>query len=426
MNFPTPPNPHDPSPSPSASPSPPPRHHQQPPPHPQVSPQQQLAQQLAHQLAYHQLGNTTNGNSTNNGGGGGGTGNVVPGQQQIQIQLHHQQQQQQQQQGQQQGQQQQHQHATMMNGMNGTNMAAGMPVPTPAGHQAELNYIYGMVEELSRQLAENRRVTEDIVSGLGRVRNRAKTHGLGNEEVIDGVADNLNGQEQNIDALISLLSESLEKAKFSRDSNASLLSQYANAMALMLRQFHEYKTKHVTDVAAWHRSYRRQLADARDENARLREQIWSMQRHAGKANDSLRDFRRKYDEDEARWDRRVDDKAARQELRFWKRMAMPELEDDDPYWSDDDDIIDPAEKDRLRDLDLKAAQEQIDSQAEDSDGGPQGPQMHVMGMGMPMSMPMNMMGGIAMQREDSAAGHGMPAPPPRPLSAASSTGSTGQ
>ncbi|KAH7121338.1 hypothetical protein EDB81DRAFT_766165 [Dactylonectria macrodidyma] len=309
-------------------------------------------------------------------------------------------------------------------------MSAGMPVPTPAGHQAELNYIYGMVDELSRQLSENRRVTEDIVSGLGRVRNRARTHGLGNDEIIDGASDDLNGQEHNLDALISLLSESLEKAKFSRDANANLLSQYANAMALMLRQFHDYKTKHVTDVAAWHRSYRKQLADTRDENARLREQIWAMQHHAGKANDSLRDFRRKYDEDEARWDRRVDDKAARQELRFWKRMAMPELEDDDPYWSDDDDIIDPAEKDRLRELDLKAAQEQLDSQAEDSDGGGQpDSQMHVMGMsmsmGMPMNMPMGMLGGIPMQREDSNGGQG-PAPPPRPLSAASSTGSTGQ
>ncbi|KAM5361145.1 hypothetical protein ACJZ2D_013290 [Fusarium nematophilum] len=310
----------------------------------------------------------------------------------------------------------------MMNGMNGTNMAAGMPVPTPAGHQAELNYIYGMVEELSRQLAENRRVTEDIVSGLGRVRNRARTNGVSNQQVIEGAADDINAQEQNIDALVSLLTESLEKAKFSRDANAKLLSQYANAMANLLRQFHEYKTKHVSDVAAWHRSYRRQLADARDENARLREQIWQMQAHAGRANENLRQFRAKYDEDEARWNRLVDEKAGRQELRFWKRMAMPELDDDDPYWSDDDDIIDPAEKERLRELDLKAAQEQLDSQAEDSDGQGPPPQLPLPGMGIGMGM----MGGIAMQREDSNAGHGVPALPPRPLSAASSTGSTGQ
>lgn len=222
------------------------------------------------------------------------------------------------------------------------------------------------------------------------------------------------GQEQNIDSLISLLSESLEKAKFSRDANATLLSQYANALNMMLRQFHEYKAKHVNDVAAWHRSYRKQLAEARDENSRLREQIWQMQQHAGKANGNLREFRRKYDEDEARWDRRVDEKAIRQELRFWKRMAMPELEDDDPYWSDDDDLIDTAEKERLLELDLRAAQENLmmaEQQAEDIDGQSQIPSMA-------------MMGGIAMQREDLV-GHTMPNAPPRPLSAASSTGSTG-
>ncbi|KAH7244348.1 uncharacterized protein BKA55DRAFT_541254 [Fusarium redolens] len=339
---------------------------------------------------------------------------------------HHQQQQYQQQQQQQYSPQPQHQwqqqQIAMMNGMNGTNMAAGMPVPTPAGHQAELNYIYGMVEELSRQLAENRRVTEDIVNGLGRVRNRARAQGVSNSQVIENAADDINGQEQNIDALVSLLTESLEKAKFSRDANAKLLSQYANAMANLLRQFHEYKTKHVSDVAAWHRSYRKQLAEARDENARLREQIWQMQAHAGRANESLREYRRKYDEDEGRWNKLVDEKAHRQELRFWKRMAMPELDDDDPYWSDDDDIIDPAEKQRLHELDLKAAQEQLDSQAEDSDGQGPPPQLPLPGMGIGMGM----MGGIPMQREDSGASHGVPALPPRPSSAASSTGSTGQ
>ncbi|WXC57088.1 hypothetical protein SNK03_003012 [Fusarium graminearum] len=354
-------------------------------------------------------------------------------QQQLPQPPYHQQQQQQQQQQQLPNQyvspqsqhqwQQQQQQIAMMNGMNGTNMAAGMPVPTPAGHQAELNYIYGMVEELSRQLAENRRVTEDIVTGLGRVRNKAKTQGVSNTQVIESAAEDINSQEQNIDALISLLTESLEKAKFSRDSNAKLLSQYANAMANLLRQFHEYKTKHVSDVASWHRSYRKQLADARDENARLREQIWQMQAHAGKANENLREYRRKYDEDEGRWNKLVDEKAHRQELRFWKRMAMPELDDDDPYWSDDDDIIDPAEKERLHELDLKAAQEQLDSQAEDSDGQGPPPQLPLPGMGIGS---MGMMGGIPMQREDSGSGHGVPALPPRPSSAASSTGSTGQ
>lgn len=185
----------------------------------------------------------------------------------------------------------------------------------------------------------------------------------------------------------------------------------------MLKQFHEYKQKHVADVATWHRSYRAQLAEERAENMRLREQIWEMQAHAGKANESLRQFRKKYDEDEARWDRRVDMKAIRQELRFWKRMAMPELPDDDPYWSDDDDLVDSFEKLRLQDLERKAAEEALVGVGS-MDQSTMGQELeYAQGLQSP-----SMMGGVAMQREDSGA---IPVLPPRPSSAAS-TGSSGQ
>jgi hypothetical protein len=81
-----------------------------------------------------------------------------------------------------------------MNGMNAGNMPGAMvPFPTPAGHQAELNYIYGMVEELSRQLAENQRTLEEVVAGVGRVRSRAKAQQLGNEELISAAADDVKG-----------------------------------------------------------------------------------------------------------------------------------------------------------------------------------------------------------------------------------------
>lgn len=71
--------------------------------------------------------------------------------------------------------------------------AAGMPLPTPAGHQAELNYIYGMVEDLSRQLSENRRVTEEIITGLGRVRNKAKKNNLANDDIINSAVQEIGG-----------------------------------------------------------------------------------------------------------------------------------------------------------------------------------------------------------------------------------------
>ncbi|KAH6641731.1 hypothetical protein F5144DRAFT_564705 [Chaetomium tenue] len=358
-------------------------------------------------------------------------------QQQQQQQLQKQQPLPQQQQAPQQ-QQQQQQHLAM-NGVNGGNMpGAGMvPFPAPAGHQAELNYIYGMVEELSRQLADNQRTLEEVVSGVGRVRSRARAHSLGNEELVDSAGDEVKAQESNLDTLISILSEALEKAKFSRDANAALLTQYASVISTMLKQFHDYKAKHVGDVSAWHRSYRGQLAEARAENCRLREQIWEMQARAGHANEALRGFRGRYDEDAARWERRVDAKAVRQELRFWKRMAMPHLPEDDPYWSDDDDLVDAVEKrrdlaeKRQQELNRLVAREQGSEDAaelgdvvgalgggENGDVPPEVPSAPGAGQGM-------VMGGVPMQREDSGAVM-LPIPPPRPSSAASSTGSSGQ
>ncbi|KAI1389351.1 uncharacterized protein F4822DRAFT_198179 [Hypoxylon trugodes] len=312
----------------------------------------------------------------------------------------------------------------LASGMQGNGSGAGagaMPVgPTPAGHQAELNIIYGMVEELSRQLAENRRVTEDIVSGLGRVRNRARERGLTNDQVLSEAADEIFAQEPNLDALVSILTESLDRAKLSRDSNFSLLTNYARVLSTILSQFHAYKQKHIADVSAWHRSYRSQLAEARAENSRLREQIWEMQEHAGRANQMLREFRKKYDENEERWDNRVLEKARRQELRFWKRMAMPEVsETEGGYWSDDDDLVDPIEKERLKEVERKFAEQSLagvgstSSQSEDSEG--EG--------GEPHSIAASIMGGVAMDRDSGVTGI-MPVPPPRP-SSTGSTGSTG-
>lgn len=226
------------------------------------------------------------------------------------------------------------------------------------------------------------------------------------------------GQEDNIETLLSVLTESLDRAKNSRDANFALVSSYARVLGSLLQQLHSYKQKHIADVSAWHRSYRAQLAEARAENSRLREQIWDMQEHAGQANKLLREFRKKYDEDESRMDRRVEEKAKKQEIRFWKRMAMPEVgEDDETAWSDDDDIVDPVEKARLKEVEKRVAEQAMagigsgDSQhSEDSEGEDGSTHTDLGSIGAAI-------GSVAMEREGS-----LPAPPTRP----SSTGSTGE
>ena len=226
------------------------------------------------------------------------------------------------------------------------------------------------------------------------------------------------GQEKNLDAIVSILTEALEKAKYSRDANAALLNDYARAMGNMVRQLHDYKANQVVEIARWHRSYRDQLAEEREENARLREQIWEMNRRAARANEMLREFRNHYEESEERWARRVDHTATRQEIRFWKRMAMPEIPDDDPYWSDDDDLIDIKEKMRLRELEQQAREHQQQMAAQDQED-PEGLDLLAPIAHAPQAdSSQDQFGGVPMQRDESSV-------PARPDSAAS-TGSSGQ
>ena len=87
----------------------------------------------------------------------------------------------------------------VMNHVNGVNGGVAIPglmagLPTPAGHQSDLNYVYGMVEELSRTLAENRAASDRINAAVGRVRQRALELNMTNDEIVTSVAGELNGK----------------------------------------------------------------------------------------------------------------------------------------------------------------------------------------------------------------------------------------
>ncbi len=73
------------------------------------------------------------------------------------------------------------------NGVNGN--AVGLPgimagLPTPAGHQDDLNYMYSLVEELSKALEEQRAMTSRIIEATGKVRQVAIEKNLTNDEIL--------------------------------------------------------------------------------------------------------------------------------------------------------------------------------------------------------------------------------------------------
>ncbi|KAK2625621.1 hypothetical protein QTJ16_004933 [Diplocarpon rosae] len=234
------------------------------------------------------------------------------------------------------------------NGMNGgMSMGGGMVgYPTPAGHQSDLNYVMSMVEELSAVLRANQQLTAGVVDKMGKVREKASHLNLNNDELVAAVASELNEDSKNLEKENSSLRNALEKCQYDKNENWKLAVHGANILADITEKMHHFKEQHETDTLAWHKNYRKQLADEREENLKLRNQINDMKAAACRANGHLRDMRRYLADHDELHQLRVQNVRYRQERRFWKRKALPLVPDDDSEWSNDDDLIDPEEKKR--------------------------------------------------------------------------------
>lgn len=115
---------------------------------------------------------------------------------------------------------------------------------------------------------------------------------------------------------------------------------------------HRYKEQHESDTLAWHKSYRNQLAEERLKNLDLSCQIDEMKAAASRANGHVRDMRRYLNEHDELQELRSQVQQYRTERRYWKRLALPLIPDDDSEWSDDDDLVDPEEKKRLVEVEI--------------------------------------------------------------------------
>ncbi|TVY57705.1 hypothetical protein LCER1_G001275, partial [Lachnellula cervina] len=241
-----------------------------------------------------------------------------------------------------------------MNHQNGVNGGMGpgaamIGYPTPVGHQSDLNYVMSMVDELSGVLRMNQQLTANVVDKMGRVREKAKNLNLNNNELIGAAAGELGDESQNLDRELSELRKALEDSEYDKRENFKLAVHGAEILSDIAEKVHKFKACHEADTLAWHKNYRKQLADEREENLRLRNEMNDLKAAASRANEHLRDMRRYVTDNDERHDLRVENHRLRTEKRFWKRLALPLIPDDDSEWSDDDDLIDPEEKKRLED-----------------------------------------------------------------------------
>lgn len=153
-------------------------------------------------------------------------------------------------------------------------------------------------------------------------------------------------ETKNLEKQNSDLRTSLEKSEYNKNENWRLAIYGAQIMSDISEKLHRYKEQHEKDTLAWHKNYRAQLAAEREENLNLRQQINDMKAAANRANAHLRDLRKWQNDNDEMQELRSQVQQYRLSTRYWKRMALPLLEDDDEEFSDDDDLIDPEEKKR--------------------------------------------------------------------------------
>ncbi|KAI1005196.1 hypothetical protein K3495_g3025 [Podosphaera aphanis] len=241
---------------------------------------------------------------------------------------------------------------------NGVNGAMGFPgglgnYPTPVGHQSDLTLVMSMVEELSQVLLTNQTLTAGVIERMGKVGEKARQMNLSNDDVVAAVGSEMHEHSKNTEKENFELRRALAIAEADKKENWNLAVRSANVLADITEKMHRFKEQHELETLTWHRNYRKQLAAEREENLNLRCQISEMKAAAGRANEHLRDINRYIAENDEWNELRIQNNALRLEKRYWKRLALPLIPDDDSEWSDDSDLIDPKEKMRLDNIEFE-------------------------------------------------------------------------
>ena len=213
----------------------------------------------------------------------------------------------------QQQQQQQHQNGYGIGAPGGP--GGGVNVfPTAAGHQLDLNHLWGQVQELSGLLERNRESTQGIVRRVGEVRSRAsaaaEVNGDGTEGVdglLRGLLVNGEGSENGVrppdphTRIHDLQSHNAVLESENADL-ATLISTYESSLSRILDQLRVYAHDHTLATLAIHKSYTQQLAAERATNLELRQEHCEFQGRIGALARLVREGLR-WEEDEAEADK---------------------------------------------------------------------------------------------------------------------------
>ncbi|KAI9664385.1 MAG: hypothetical protein M1831_002318 [Alyxoria varia] len=231
--------------------------------------------------------------------------------------------------------------------------AAGMPNGmVHSGHQSDVNYLWGVVQELSEVLAQNRAQTAAIIGSVHSLRERAAREdgedgidGEGNgdeisEERLPGVRE-VNGEIRNNQAAelanlqqrLHSLQSQLSEAHAENADYASLILDYETTLEDCMRRVRNYAYEHAKATVATHKHYAALLEQEREANLQLRLEHGQWQASMGRAAEWARKALRERSEEVSPLERR--NKELRVENKALRKMVGWDVRDDESESEDE-------------------------------------------------------------------------------------------
>lgn len=157
--------------------------------------------------------------------------------------------------------------------------------------QPDFNYIFGIVQEFSDVLAQNRADTAHIISSVQQL--QAQAHETGQEPPIEQVNGELTEAMGSAEAAglkhrLHEVSHQRDRLQTENNETLRLLEEYQQTMNSLMDRIRQYANEHANAVIGVHKHYESQLAQEREANLALRIEHGQWQAGLGRVTDYAR------------------------------------------------------------------------------------------------------------------------------------------
>ncbi|KAF2740256.1 hypothetical protein EJ04DRAFT_425350, partial [Polyplosphaeria fusca] len=204
---------------------------------------------------------------------------------------------------------------------NNIPMVNGLP---SGGQQTDLNHLWSVVQQLSQVLEENRAQTQGIVNGVQAIQARAAEEGgvggIGIREVNGELnAASRSAEVASLQSQLATAQGTMTCLQSSNTALTSLITDYENALTLLLDKLRPYAYNQTQAVVSLHKHYQDLLQTERKANLDMRLEHAEWQAGLGRVAKYARLALESQSEGETPWKKEV--KELKEENRVLRRLA---------------------------------------------------------------------------------------------------------